>query len=150
MFEGRYKGGEEALEKFIKKNRNCTILELATGFSLHGADLARKYPKINYIETDLPDIIKIKEEIIKAIGLNLPNLFFKSANALDAASVKKIIFRSKPGSKVVIYCEGLLSYFDDTEKVKIAKIIISILEERGGVWITPDPALSGQPRPGNI
>lgn len=146
MFEGRYKGGEEALEKFIKKNRNCTILELAAGFSLHGASLARKYPKVNYIETDLPDIIKMKEEIVKEIGLNLSNLSFQSANALDAASVKEIISHTKPGSKVAIYCEGLLSYFDDKEKVKIAKIIRFILEKRGGVWITPDPALSAKAR----
>ncbi|MCX6762715.1 MAG: class I SAM-dependent methyltransferase [Candidatus Moranbacteria bacterium] len=146
MFEGRYKGGEEVLEKFIKRNRDCTILELAAGFSLHGANLARKYPKINYIETDLSDIIKMKEKIVKEIGLNLPNLSFKSANALDAASVKKIISRSKFGSKVAIYCEGLLSYFDDKEKIKIAKIIKSVFEERGGVWITPDPALSAEAR----
>jgi len=146
MFEGRYKGGEEALEKFIRKNRSCAVLELAAGFSLHGASLARKYPKMNYIETDLTDIIKMKEKIMKEIGAALPNISFKSANALNAISVKKIISRAKPGSKVAIYCEGLLSYFDDNEKIKIAKIIKSILEKRGGVWITPDPAMSAEAR----
>jgi O-methyltransferase involved in polyketide biosynthesis len=53
---------------------------------------------------------------------------------------------AKTGSKIVVYCEGLLSYFDDDEKRKIAKTIKGIVEKYGGVWITPDPALSVESR----
>lgn len=146
MFEGRYKGGEKAIENFIRKNPNGTVLELAAGFSLHGARLAKKYPKIKYIETDLPEIIKIKEKITKEIGLDFPNLVFKRANALDAASVKKAVSLAKPGVRIAVYCEGLLSYFDDQEKKKIAKITETLLGKYGGVWITPDPALDAEAR----
>ncbi|MCX6766759.1 MAG: class I SAM-dependent methyltransferase [Candidatus Moranbacteria bacterium] len=141
IFEGRYKGGEQAIEKFAKKNPNCVVLELAAGFSLHGADLVRKYPKMKYIETDLSEIIKMKEKIIKEIRATVPNIFFKSANALDPAAMKKIVSRIPSSRKIAVYCEGLLSYFDDNEKKKIAGIIHSILEKNGGIWITPDPAL---------
>lgn len=146
LFEGRYKGGEKALENFIKRNPGCTVLELAAGFSLHGANLARKYPKIKYIETDLPEIIRMKEKIMKETSLNFKNLYFQSANALDTAAVRKIVSCVRPGSKLAIYCEGLLSYFDDKEMRAIAKIVQSARKKRSGVWITPDPAMGAEAR----
>jgi O-methyltransferase involved in polyketide biosynthesis len=146
IFEGRYKGGEKAIEKFVKKNPDCIVLELAAGFSLHGADLAKKYPKMEYIETDLPNIIRIKKEIMKKIGKVRENVSFKSANALDPAAVKKVVSHIPISKKIVVYCEGLLSYFNDEEKKKIAGIVHSILKKHGGAWIAPDPALDSEAR----
>lgn len=146
IFEGRYRGGEQAMEKFVKKNPDCVVLELAAGFSLHGADLARKYPKIKYIETDLSEIIETKENIMKEISAVRSNISFKNANALDANAIKKTLFRIPASRKIVFYCEGLLSYFDDKEKKKIAGIVRSILKKHGGVWIAPDPALDSNAR----
>lgn len=146
IIEARYRGGEEAMEGFIKRNPDCTVLELAAGFGLHGIHLAQKYPKITYIETDLPNILKLKEKIIKKLGLKLPNLFFRSANALDQAALEETLSVAEQKSKLVIFCEGLLSYFDNKEKEKIAGIVKNLLEKHGGVWIATDPALNTQSR----
>jgi len=147
IFEGRYRGGEKALENFIRKNPECTVCELAAGFSLHGENLSRKYPKITYIETDLPEMIKLKEKIVRKIGAKNSNLYFRSTNALDGKKINGIFGEiGKPKSKVAFYCEGLMSYFSDEEKRKLAGIIREILSQKGGVWIAPDPALSLESR----
>ncbi len=142
IFEGRYKGGETALEKFIRENPACTILEIAAGFSLHGINLAKKFPGITYLETDLPEMIKMKKRIVKALGLNLPNLHFAPASALDLPALKKALLLAKPKRRIGVYCEGLLPYFTDNEKSELTENVKFLLDDFGGAWITPDPALS--------
>ena len=146
VIEGRYRGGEGAMEEFIRQNPGCTVLELAAGFGLHGIHLSKKYPKITYIETDLPAMSEMKEKIVGKLGLKLPGLFFRSANALDQAALKKALSAAKKKTELVIFCEGLLSYFDKKEKEKIAGIVKNLLEEHRGVWIATDPALNAASR----
>jgi hypothetical protein len=73
--------------------------------------------------------------------LNISNLYFSKANALDIGGLKKALKNISP---LAIYCEGLLSYFTEKEENLLARIIKKLLITHGGVWITPDPALSAE------
>ena len=65
IMEARYKGGAAALEALIKENPQAWVLELAAGFSIHGAVLVEKYPGIQYFETDYSaEIIALKEDLL--------------------------------------------------------------------------------------
>jgi O-methyltransferase involved in polyketide biosynthesis len=140
IIEGRNKGGEKALKIFIKKNRDCIVLELAAGFGLHGLTLSKKYREITYIETDLPAMIRLKEKIVEKMGSKPTNLYFRTADALDISALLKALSIVKRKQRLVIYCEGFLSYFNGSDKEKICAVVKSLLEKYGGVWIAPDPA----------
>lgn len=136
-FEGRFK----ALSNLIKKSGIKNVLELASGVGPRDLLLTRD-PDITYIETDLPEMLRQKKELLKKLteseDVKLPpNLHFAELNVLDKASFEEVV-KQFPAGPVAIGHEGLLAYFSREEKEKMAKIIREILVERGGVWITPD------------
>ncbi|HZS42631.1 MAG TPA: hypothetical protein VFA52_00180 [Candidatus Paceibacterota bacterium] len=136
-FEGRFK----ALSNLIKKSGIKNILELASGVSPRDLLLTQD-SLVNYIETDLPDMLRQKKavlaELVKGKGIKIPpNLHFAELNVLDKNSFKKVI-EQFPSGPIVIGHEGLVAYFNREEKEKMATIIREVLIDRGGIWITPD------------
>ncbi|MFH1547305.1 MAG: class I SAM-dependent methyltransferase, partial [bacterium] len=120
-------------------------LELASGFSSRGLSMSKE-DKFNYVEIDLPSVIKEKEGIIKEIAkdekFEIPeNLHFEPGNVLDFESFARAarhFDRSKP---LVVTNEGLLRYLTKEEKARVAQNIRKILKEFGGCWITSDISL---------
>lgn len=148
VMEARYKGGQAVLEKFISQYPNAQVLELAAGFSLHGAFFAKKYPKIIYTETDYKkETVALKKKLIQTLVKAKPeNLYFAQANALRAEELKKILRHADPRRPLLVYNEGLMSYLNEEEKRDLAQNVKRLLLRFGGAWITPDPALSAQRR----
>lgn len=142
-FEARYKGGEAALEQFIEKHQDAQVFELGAGLSLHGLTLAEKYLGIVYVETDLPDIINLKREVIKKLVAAPPmNLYFSIANALDVEALQKALRITTTNRPLAIYCEGFIDYLSLKEKEALVGTIKGFLARYGGAWITPDPSVS--------
>jgi len=142
-FEARYKGGEAALEKFIEKHPDAQVLELGAGFSLHGLTLAEKHPGLVYIETDLPDMMDLKREVVKKlIAVPPTNLYFSIANALDVEALREALRVATDNRPLTIYCEGFIDYLSLKEKEALIATIKDFLTRYGGAWITPDPAVS--------
>jgi O-methyltransferase involved in polyketide biosynthesis len=96
---------------------------------------------VYYIDTDLPDVITTKKELIDLLkNDNLKpkgTLELLHLNALDEQQFQKVVNRF-PSGKIAIVNEGLLMYLDMQEKEKLCKIIYNLLKERGGYWITAD------------
>src|SRR4051794_26847107 len=61
-FESRYWSIDQLLAELPVKN----ILELSAGFSFRGLDMVQQ-EDVYYIDTDLPDMIEKKKELIKAL-----------------------------------------------------------------------------------
>jgi O-methyltransferase involved in polyketide biosynthesis len=123
QFEARHK----LIDKLIYKANSDQILELASGFSSRGLSMSKE-DKFNYVEIDLPSVIKEKEEIIKEIGIEkqfeIPkNLYFKSGNVLDFTNLKKATEHFKKTKPITIINEGLLRYLNFQEKAKVAENI---------------------------
>lgn len=136
MIEARYKATNKLLQKTGIKN----ILEIASGLSPRGLVMTND-KSFNFVELDLPAILKDKEKLIKTIlgknGSQRKNLHLFPANALDKKKIIKAaeFFTSGP---IAIVCEGLLRYLTRAENRQLTKNIHKILSLRGGVWITPD------------
>ena len=64
-------------------------------------------------------------------------------NVLDEKNFHEIIGHF-PEGEVAIVNEGLLTYLDKQEKIKLCSIIHDILIERGGYWITADIGLKNK------
>jgi O-methyltransferase involved in polyketide biosynthesis len=133
-FEARYLSIDLSLRDIHAGN----ILELSSGFSFRCLEQAKE-KGVFYIDTDLPDLIEKKREMLKSINNEeeLPNLRLLPLNVLDEHEFKRIAQLFPPGELAIVN-EGLLMYFDMAEKERLCGIIRDILAARGGYWITSD------------
>lgn len=135
-FENRYWSIDQLLEGADTPN----ILELSSGFNFRGLAMAQDKP-VYYIDTDLPELIRTKQQFIQSLSRDLPppkgKLEVLPLNALDGQAFKAILSRFPPG-RLSIVNEGLLMYLGRAEKEALCRLIHEALSERGGYWITAD------------
>ena len=136
-FEARSK----ALTILAQSSGAKNFLELASGMGSRDLIITRD-PSVNYIETDLPDMIRQKQGVLESLceQHDMPwpdNLKLRELNGLDEEAFDEVVLEFPPGPITIIH-EGWLAYLDYKEKARVAVIIRKILLERGGVWLTPD------------
>ncbi|HEX6429052.1 MAG TPA: class I SAM-dependent methyltransferase [Niastella sp.] len=134
-FESRY----WSIDQLLKQTDNKNIIELSSGYSLRGLEVCTR-EAIHYIDTDLPEVIATKQQIIndQLLGNNLiGELELLPLNAMNAAAFNIVVNRFASGP-VTIVNEGLLMYLNQEEKKQLCKTIHRLLKERGGCWITAD------------
>jgi hypothetical protein len=96
-------------------------------------------PNITFIESDLPKMIRCKQQLVQQLVGERPNLHFIE---IDATSRPNEFSKStsvlNTGQPVMILCEGLLTHLTLVEKQLVCANIRDMLHSYGGVWITPD------------
>jgi O-methyltransferase involved in polyketide biosynthesis len=135
-FEQRY----WSIDQLLMQTNNANILELSSGFSFRGIDCCRKDASVHYIDTDLPELITAKQQMIDQLQLDkdLKGKFeLLPLNAMDEAAFHHIVQRFEAGPLSIVN-EGLLMYLNTDEKARLCQTIHAILKERGGCWITAD------------
>jgi O-methyltransferase involved in polyketide biosynthesis len=139
MFEARYK----SITQLVLQSDAPQVLELASGYSLRGLDLSRS-GTIRYVETDLPDVIAAKLELLEGIrqnhGLRTSSQHVvTTANALDLEQVREAATVFDKPQPLTVLCEGLLMYLTKEEVEQLATHVRQLLHDfAGGCWITPD------------
>ncbi len=134
-FELRYKSIDQLLAGLDIHN----ILELSSGFSFRGLAAVQDKP-VTYIDTDLPELIATKQQMAAELQTDLHpkgKLEILPLNALDETAFREIVGKF-PAGELAIVNEGLLMYLEWEEKKNLCSIIRSVLQERGGYWITAD------------
>jgi O-methyltransferase involved in polyketide biosynthesis len=142
VFEGRYR----AVERAIRESGAAEVLELASGLSLRGLAMTAD-PTLTYVESDLPELTEEKAALVAELrrDMALPdhgNLHLAAADALDLAQLRAAAAPLRPGQPAAIVSEGLLPYLLPDEVKTLAGNVRELLAELGGVWITPDFALT--------
>lgn len=141
-FESRYWSISQLISELSIKN----ILELSSGYSFRGLEMMSK-EGFNYIDTDLPDLIAVKKDLVNALTngnhFKTSTLETLPLNALDETQFENTVNRF-PKGEIIIVNEGLLMYLNNNEKEKLCGIIYNILKERGGYWITADIYIKGE------
>lgn len=91
------------------------VLEIACGLSPRGYQFSRRYPHLNYVEADLPNMAKRKQELLasqQAIG---PNQQVIACNILAEGKPHGLdhILQDvlDPNQKTIVITEGLINYF---------------------------------------
>lgn len=137
QIEARYK----MINKILEEQNPRQVLEIAVGLSSRGFAMAKDDPGLKYAEVDLPNMMAEKQKAVTSmqekLGLDLPNLNLSAGNALDYESLRKAI-DGFDSDDITIVNEGLLRYLTLDQKAKVAENVHRILEEFGGVWVTPD------------
>jgi len=135
-FENRY----WSIDQLLKQANSRNILELSSGYSLRGLDLCVNDKDVHYIDTDLPEVVAVKQNMIAQLQLDkgVKGRFeLLPLNALDTSAFNDVINRFDAGP-IAIVNEGLLMYLNPEEKKQLCSTIHSTLRKHGGYWITAD------------
>lgn len=135
-FESRY----WSIDQLLKATGSTNILELSSGYSWRGLDRCSKEAQLHYIDTDLPEVIAAKQQMMQQLhmgGTPKGRLELRPLNAVDP-----VAFRDTAGSfgdgPLTIVNEGLLMYLGPEEKEQLCRNIREALQQKGGCWITAD------------
>ncbi|MCZ4244783.1 hypothetical protein [Pedobacter punctiformis] len=137
-FESRYL----SLDSLLFASGSLNVLEISSGFSFRGLNMALNHPNVFYLDTDLAEVIQIKrdltEQLIRQEQLHLKGkLQTKILNAMDESAFNEVV-NQMPAGKLSIINEGLLMYLNPEEKASLCQTIHRALKQRGGYWITAD------------
>lgn len=135
-FELRY----WSIDQLLQQAGNTNVLELSSGYSFRGLALCAKAEGIHYIDTDLPDVVATKRDLMAQLqlGNNLQSPFeLLPLNALDEPAFRGVVEEFGDGPLSIVN-EGLLMYLNPEEKVRLCQTIHAVLKQRGGCWITAD------------
>jgi O-methyltransferase involved in polyketide biosynthesis len=134
VMEARYKAVNGLLAKFDCRQ----ILELASGLLPRGMVMSEN-PEITVVESDLPLMIEQKRALIDRLIEPRANLHFAAIDVTATPSQFPINAEFlRPGEPIAIACEGLLQYLTLPEKQQVFANVRQMLQQYGGVWITPD------------
>jgi O-methyltransferase involved in polyketide biosynthesis len=142
FLESRYLSVNGVLKSL---DEDYAVIEVASGLSPRGLEWAGR--NTTYIETDLPDMLDIKQQVFAKILLEKGllqaiNHHFFSLNALDYQGWERLgdQFFKDGRSKIAVIHEGLASYLSREEKEILRDNIMRFFQQyaSSGIWITPD------------
>lgn len=126
----RHKIINHELKKLIEEKGVTQVLELGSGLSPRGLYMASAYPHIQYVETDLEDMIKHKAQRLKKLNppsnLNLKACSFIAFN--NQPSIADRLEELSPNQPTVIVSEGLINYFSTEDFNQALKNISAALK----------------------
>jgi O-methyltransferase involved in polyketide biosynthesis len=111
----RMKAFDLTANRFIADNPNCTVINLACGFDTRFWRIENE--KCKYIELDLPEVIKLKKEILK----DHPGYEMIGASVLDTSWIDKVTINGN--TDFLLIAEGLFMWFPPQESGRVLKEI---------------------------
>lgn len=116
LLQARHAAIDDCLARAIERGEIGQVIEIAAGLSPRGWDLMRRYgERLRYIEADLPQMARRKEDLLRTAGLLRPGHRVVALDALvDAGpqSLAALVESLDPQQGLAIVTEGLLNYFD--------------------------------------
>lgn len=111
----RVKAFDNAANRFIADNPQCTVINLACGFDTRFWRIENE--KCNYIELDLPGVIELKKEILKDhLGYEVIG-----GSVLDTSWIDKVTINGNTG--FLLLAEGLFPWIPPQDATRLLKEI---------------------------
>lgn len=114
------------LEQLVDNDKVTQIIELGAGLSPRGLRFRKKYgDKLIYIEADLPEMSRLKQNLIRSSLDPVHHSVMVTNVLLDKGpgSLQSVVSTLNKEAGTVIITEGLLNYFDEVTVKKIWRII---------------------------
>ncbi|HVT33945.1 MAG TPA: class I SAM-dependent methyltransferase [Nevskiaceae bacterium] len=115
MLIARHKGIDGELARAIEAGRVGQVVEIAAGLSPRGTTFCQRYPKLTYIETDLPKMAALKRSLLDKGGLLSARHRVQVVDALAQRGANSLAALAKTldaQQGVAVITEGLMSYLD--------------------------------------
>ena len=110
----RHRGIDRVLGDAIEQGRIGQVIEIAAGLSPRGWDLKQRFGKrLTYIETDLPQMVALKQRLLADGGLLTPGHSVVALDALADSGPQSLAALAKtldPKVGTAIVTEGLMNY----------------------------------------
>lgn len=117
---------DQRLEQLIAQHPDLQVIEIAAGLSPRGWRFRQKYPKISYIEVDLPDMAAIKRDAIAPIE---PDAKIFGCD-IFSADFQQILDQELDHSRpIAVLSEGLINYFSKDLIGKLSEILSSAFNQ---------------------
>jgi O-methyltransferase involved in polyketide biosynthesis len=116
------------------------LVELGSGFSPRGIQIARDLPELRVIEIDLPDVVTEKKRRLEKGRIPLPSNWTVKAADMGVEALSDILNREQVD---VVTAEGVLAYFQHADITRIARQIRQSLKP-GGIFLTDIGYMSPQ------
>ena len=101
--------------RFIADNPNCTVINLACGFDTRFWRIENK--KCKYIEIDLPEVIKLKKEMLQDhLGYEV-----MGSSVLEPSWIDEVTINGN--TDFLLIAEGLFMWFPEREAIRLFKEI---------------------------
>ena len=125
------------LNLYVKRNRFTNVLELASGYTPRGIELARK--GIRYVGGDIPIVSEAVAKLAEPYLRDTPGKAdYVSLDVTNRSSMLKAA--DLCGGEMVLISSGLFSYLQQAELRALFENVREILALHGGSWITFDCA----------
>jgi O-methyltransferase involved in polyketide biosynthesis len=111
----RAKAFDDLVNRYIAGNPKCTVINLACGFDTRFWRIENE--KCKYIELDLPDVIKLKKEILK------DQLVYEviGSSVLDPLWIDQVTTNGNTG--FLLLAEGLFDWLPQQDAIRLLKEI---------------------------
>ena len=118
------------------KNSGCHIcVDLPCGYTPKALHLSKA--GMRFIGLDLPIVVQEIEPIIRSLTAGSDEISFHGIDATNYESIRTALHNVT--GPLCITTEGMMMYFDAHEADIVVSNIRAMLEQHGGLWITPDP-----------
>jgi O-methyltransferase involved in polyketide biosynthesis len=111
----RHHALDTLLEQAIDAGEVSQVVEIAAGLSPRGWRFAARYGSdLTYIETDLPDMVRRKEDLLTGAGLMGPGHRVRVLDAFEPTgpnSLDVLANELDPDQGTAVITEGLINYF---------------------------------------
>ncbi len=141
---------DHLLHNTLKRHPDLQVLEIACGLSARGTRFCQQYPKLRYIEADLPARAAQKNNLLKRVGTYASRHFavpldFFCQDELGLA----VLFAQQldPQAPVLVITEGLINYFELSTLAPIWHQLSRLLKQHPvGYYLTDNyPLLEDDP-----
>ena len=118
------------------KDSGCHVcVDLPCGYTPKALHLSKA--GMRFIGLDLPIVVQEIEPIIRSLTTSSDEISFHGIDATNYESIRTAL--QNVTGPLCITTEGMMMYFDAHEADTVVSNIRAMLEQHGGLWITPDP-----------
>jgi O-methyltransferase involved in polyketide biosynthesis len=137
---------DHLIEEAITREGITQVLEIACGLSPRGWRFTNRFPQLKYVEADLPDMARNKEQLLRANGalgdarhkVITCNILADGDDSLEAVVAREF----DPSRPLLVITEGLVNYFDlDTISGFWRRLEAVLQRFPAGIYLTDNYAL---------
>lgn len=159
MLELRHRSTTAALTSTILQNPSRrAVVELGSGFSPAGLSITESMRDIHFVESDLPLMIKRKEDLYRRIArhdefegtLRRPSHSMAAVDVLnpaEMASLSQLVWDSMAGSEIAAFAEGVPPYFSHVKMAVFLENLRALMlghGRRAGTFVMTDIFTKGR------
>lgn len=110
---------DHRLEQALASGAVTQVVELACGMSPRGTAFAQRHPDVTYVEVDLPEMVRRKQDRVERLRGPRDNHRFEPADVMTGLQLSRLFSTLDRGAGVAVVTEGLVNYFSRADVVEL-------------------------------